>query len=48
MKAILWTVGTVVVLLLIVALATGGPRKPKPKPVSGFVPSPRERLAVSG
>jgi hypothetical protein len=39
-KVLLWTVGTVVILLLIVALATGGPRKPKRKPVVSVVPSP--------
>ncbi len=38
-KALLWTVGTIVILLLILALATSGPKSPKPKPVSGFVPS---------
>ena len=32
-KALLWTVGTLVILLLIVALATGGNKKAKPKGV---------------
>ncbi len=36
-KAILWIVGAIVILLLIVALATSGPKKPRPKPVSGLV-----------
>jgi hypothetical protein len=39
LKALLWTLGTIVILLLIVALATSGPRKPKPKKLSGFVPA---------
>ena len=39
LKALLWTVGTVVILLLIAALVTGGHKKPRPKPVSGFVPT---------
>ena len=39
LKALLWTVGTVVILLLIAALATSGAKKPRPKRVSGFVPS---------
>jgi len=30
-KGLLWTLGTIVILILIVALATGGPRKPQPK-----------------
>jgi hypothetical protein len=38
LKALLWTLGTVVVLLLIFALAKSGTRTPKPKPVSGLVP----------
>jgi hypothetical protein len=42
-KALLWTVGVVVALLLVFALATSGPRKPKPKPVSWIVPSPIDR-----
>ncbi len=37
LKALLWTLGTVVILLLIAALATGGARKPKPKPVSSLI-----------
>jgi hypothetical protein len=32
LKAALWALGTVVILLLIAALATGGGRKPKPSP----------------
>jgi hypothetical protein len=40
MKAMLWVVGTVVILLLIYALATGGPRKKtKPKPAASVAPS---------
>jgi hypothetical protein len=39
LKGLLWTVGTIVILLLIAALVTGGNKKPRPKPVSGFVPS---------
>ena len=38
-KALLWVVGTVVILLLVAALVTGGGKKPRPKSVSGFVPS---------
>ena len=29
LKALLWTLGTVVILLLVAALATGGQKKPK-------------------
>ena len=48
LKALFWTLGTIVIVLLAIALATGGPKKPKPKPVSGFVPSPAiERSAFS-
>jgi hypothetical protein len=38
LKALLWIIGTIVILLLIVALVTGGPRKPKPKRVTGLAP----------
>jgi hypothetical protein len=43
LKALLWTLGTVVILILIVALATSGTNKPKPKKLSGFVPSSAAR-----
>lgn len=43
-RALLWTVGTVVVLLLVAALATGGPKKPRPKPVAGTTPPPVGRV----
>ncbi len=33
-KGALWTVGALVILLLIAALATSGNRKPRPKPVA--------------
>lgn len=33
-KALIWVVGTVVVLLLVAAFATGGNRKPRPKPTT--------------
>jgi hypothetical protein len=46
-KALLWVMGTVVILLLIIALATGGPRKPKPKPVSGFVPQQQSGFVLA-
>jgi hypothetical protein len=37
LKALLWTLGTVVILLLIAALATGGQKKPKAKkPISSL------------
>ncbi len=39
-KAALWVVGTVVILLLVAALATGGKKKPRPRPDIGFVPPP--------
>jgi hypothetical protein len=39
-KALLWTLGTVIILLLVAALVTAGHKKPRPKPVSGLVPSP--------
>jgi hypothetical protein len=39
LKALLWTVGTIVILLLIAALVTSGTKKPRPKPMRGFVPS---------
>jgi hypothetical protein len=39
LKALLWTIGTIVILLLIAALATGGAKKPRPKPVSNLAPS---------
>ena len=45
LKAALWAVGTVVVLLLIAALATGGARKPKPGPTVHFGPAGRVRQA---
>jgi len=38
-KALLWAVGTIVILLLIAALVTGGNKKPKPRRTSGLVPS---------
>ncbi len=38
-KAALWAIGTVVVLLLIAALATGGARKPKPRVHLGAPPT---------
>lgn len=38
-KAALWVVGTVVILLLVAALATGGKKKPRPRPEIGFVPA---------
>jgi hypothetical protein len=44
LKGLLWTIGTIVILILIVALATGGHKKPRPKPVSGFVPSSAVRV----
>jgi hypothetical protein len=44
-RALLWTLGTVVVLLLVAALATGGPKKPRPKPVAGTTPPPVARVA---
>ena len=39
LKALLWTTGTIVVLLLIVALATGGNKKPKPRPNNASAPT---------
>lgn len=39
LKALLWTVGTIVVLLLVAALATGGGKKPKPRPTASL-PAP--------
>ena len=44
LKALLWTLGTVVVVLLIIALATGGPRKPKTKPRASLAPASVVRL----
>jgi hypothetical protein len=44
-KAALWAVGTIVVLLLIAALATGGGRKPKPRPTVHLGPVSRARQA---
>ena len=38
LKALLWTLGTIVVLLLIVALATGGHKKPKPRSPNTLAP----------
>jgi hypothetical protein len=43
-KALLWVVGTLVILLLLAALATTGQKKPKPKPVSGLVPPSAARV----
>jgi hypothetical protein len=37
LKALLWTLGTIVILLLLAALVTSGNKKPKPN--IGFVPS---------
>ena len=38
LKVALWVVGTLVVILLIAALATGGARKPKPRPTVHDIP----------
>ena len=37
-KAVLWAVGVVVILLLVAALATGG-KKPRPKPTAPWIGS---------
>jgi hypothetical protein len=38
-KALLWTVGTIVILLLIIALVTGGGQKPKPRSPNTLAPT---------
>ena len=45
-KGLLWTVGTVVILLLVAALATGGNRKPRPRPVGALGPAPAASRVV--
>jgi hypothetical protein len=44
LKALLWTLGTIVVLLLIVALATSGGKKPKPRSPNALAPSAPARV----
>jgi hypothetical protein len=44
LKALLWVMGTLVILLLLAALATSGQKKPRPKSASGFAPPPAARL----
>ena len=45
LKAVLWVVGSLVVLLLIAALVTGGQKKPRPGPVSTVGPPATSPLA---
>jgi hypothetical protein len=40
-KALLWTLGVIVVLLLVAALLTASHKKPKPKPVTALLQIPR-------
>ena len=44
LKALLWTVGTIVILLLMFALATGGNKKPKPRSPNALAPTVGSRL----
>ena len=44
LKALLWTLGTIVILLLVLALATGGTRKPKPKSPNALAPAAASRV----
>jgi hypothetical protein len=44
LKALLWTVGTTVILLLVFALATGGNKKPKPRSPNALAPAVGTRL----
>ena len=45
LKALLWTVGTIVILLLALALATGGQKKPKSMSPNALAPSKALRMA---
>ncbi len=43
-KALLWTLGIIVILLLAITLATGGQKKPKPRSPSVLAPSVPARV----
>jgi hypothetical protein len=44
LKALLWTVGTIVILLLMIALVTGGNKKPKSRSPKALAPTVGTRL----